>query len=97
LEQNWMVAVPAIIAVSALLHAGIARMESDPGEIAVLQWLAAAGAIGAAFSLGYIAHNDFGISFQEIRIVAAIGASTIAALLSIEYFGRKLVSLNDQS
>jgi hypothetical protein len=36
-----MAAVPAIIAVSALLHAGIASMESDAGEIAVLQWLAA--------------------------------------------------------
>ena len=48
------------------------------------------GAIVAAFAVGYIAHNDFGISLQEIRVLAAIGMSTIAALLAIEFFGRKL-------
>jgi undecaprenyl pyrophosphate phosphatase UppP len=65
-------------------------MKSGPTEIAVFQWLAAVGAIVAAFAVGYIAHNDFGISLQEIRVLAAIGMSTIAALLAIEFFGRKL-------
>ena len=65
-------------------------MESGPAEIAILRWLAAAAAIAAAFSLGYVAHYEFGVSLQEIRIVAAIVASTIGALLTIEYFGRKL-------
>lgn len=54
-------------------------MESGPAETAILQWLAAAGAIAAAFSLGYVAHYEFGVSLQEIRIVAAIGTSTIGA------------------
>jgi hypothetical protein len=65
-------------------------MESGPAEIAILQWLAAAGAIATAFWLGYVAHYEFGVSLQEIRIVAAIGTSTIGAVLTIEYFGRKL-------
>lgn len=68
----------------------IDRMESGPTEIGILQWLAAAGAIAIALSVGYIAHHNFGIFLHEIRIVAAIGASTIGALLAIEYFGRKL-------
>jgi hypothetical protein len=42
-----------------------------------------------SFNGRYIAHYDFGISLQEIRIAAAIGASTIATLLAIEYFARK--------
>jgi hypothetical protein len=61
-------------------------MESGPAETAILQWLAAAGAIAAAFWLGYVAHYEFGVPLPEIRIVAA----TIGALLTIEYFGRKL-------
>ena len=64
-------------------------MESGPAEVAILQWLAAVGAIVVALSAGYIAHNDFDIAWREIRIAAAIGASTIGALLVIEYFGRK--------
>jgi hypothetical protein len=65
-------------------------MESDPAEIAIIQWLAAAASIAAAFSLGYVAHYEFGVSLQEIRVVAAIGASTIGAVLTTEHFGRKL-------
>jgi len=63
-------------------------MESGPTQIAIFQWLAAAAAIVAAFSVGYVAHHEFGVSLQGIRIIAAIGASTIAALLAMEYFGR---------
>jgi hypothetical protein len=37
-----------------------------------------------------IRQDDLGISLREIRVLAAIVASTIAALLAIEYFGRKL-------
>jgi hypothetical protein len=49
------------------------------------RWGNRGGGIGA-----YIAHNDFGVSLQEIRVLAAIVASTIATLLAIECFGRKL-------
>jgi hypothetical protein len=65
-------------------------MEPGPAQTAVLQWLAAVGAIVAALTVAYVAHYHFGISLREIRIVAALSASTIAALLAIEYFGRKL-------
>jgi hypothetical protein len=37
-----------------------------------------------------IRQDALGISLREIRVLAAIVASTIAALLAIEYFGRKL-------
>lgn len=65
-------------------------MKSGPTEIAVFRWLAAVGAIVAAVWVAHIAHNNFGVSLQEIRVLAAIGISTIAALLAIEFFGRKL-------
>lgn len=65
-------------------------MEAEPATTAVFQWLAAVAAIAVALLGGYVAHNDFGISFNEIRIGAAIGASTIITLLVIEYFARKL-------
>jgi hypothetical protein len=64
-------------------------MKSGPAEIAILQWLATVGAVVAAFSVGYVARNGLGISLQEIRIVAAVAAAAIGALLVIEYFGRK--------
>ena len=65
-------------------------MESGPTEIAILQWLAAVGTVVTALSVGYIAHNEFGIPMREIRILVVIGASTIATLLAVEYFERKL-------
>jgi hypothetical protein len=43
-----------------------------------------------AFSLGYIAHYDFGLSREEIRGAAMVGAGVIAALVAIEFFGEKL-------
>lgn len=43
-----------------------------------------------ALSLAYIAHYDFGLSRQEIRTPAVVGAVVIAALVTIEFFGKKL-------
>jgi hypothetical protein len=43
----------------------------------------------AALTLGYIAHYDFGVSRQDIRTRALVGAATIAMLLAREYFGKK--------
>ena len=65
-------------------------MESDPSGIAILRWLAAVGAIVTALSVGYIAHYDFGLSRQEIRTKAVIGAAIIGLLMATEYFGKKL-------
>ena len=43
-----------------------------------------------ALSLAYIAHYDFGLSRQEIRTPAVVGAVVIAALVTLEFFGKKL-------
>jgi hypothetical protein len=48
------------------------------------------GATAVALSLGYIAHYDFGFSREEIRTFALIGATVIATLVAVEFFGKKL-------
>jgi hypothetical protein len=47
----------------------------------------------AALWLAYIAHYDFGLSRQEIRIPAVVVAAVIAVLVAIEFFGKKLRKL----
>jgi hypothetical protein len=56
-------------------------MERDPTYVAILRWLAAVGTILIALSVGYVAHDDFGFSQQEIQTVALLGAAVIGALL----------------
>jgi hypothetical protein len=57
----------------------------------VLAFLMAAGAaIGTARTLAYVANNDFGLSRQEIRTPAVVGAADIAVLVAVEFFGKKL-------
>jgi hypothetical protein len=65
---------------------------ADPNvdRIIILVGTAAAGAIVAALSLGYIAHYDFGFSRREIRTPAVMAAAVIALLLAVEYFGTRL-------
>ena len=46
-----------------------------------------------ALSLEYIAHYDFGLSRQEFRTPAVVGAAVIAVLVAIEFFGKKLRKL----
>ena len=49
--------------------------------------------VTAAFTalwLAYIAHYDFGLSRQEIRAPAIVGAFVIAVLVAVEFFGKKL-------
>jgi hypothetical protein len=50
------------------------------------------GAMAAttALSLVYIAHYDFGLSRQQIRTPAVVGAAIIAVLVAVEFFGKKL-------
>jgi hypothetical protein len=43
-----------------------------------------------SLSLAYIAHEDLGVTSEEIRIPALAAASIIAALLAVEFFGEKL-------
>jgi hypothetical protein len=47
-------------------------------------------ASAVAFWLAYIAHYDFGLSRQEVRTPAVVGAGIIAALVAVEFFGKKL-------
>jgi hypothetical protein len=47
-------------------------------------------AAATALSLAYIGHYDFGMSRQQIRTPAVIGAVVIAVLLAVEVFGKKL-------
>jgi hypothetical protein len=49
-----------------------------------------AAAIVAAIMLGYIAHYNYGLSREQIRNPAVIGAAAIALLIAVEYFGKKL-------
>jgi hypothetical protein len=49
--------------------------------------------VSAAFTalwLAYIAHYGFGLSRQEIRTPAVIGAGVIAVLVAVEFFGKRL-------
>jgi hypothetical protein len=47
-------------------------------------------ASAVAFWLAYIARYDFGLSREEIRAPALVGAGIIAALVAVEFFGKKL-------
>jgi hypothetical protein len=47
-------------------------------------------ATAVALSLAYIAHYDLGLSREEIRTAAVIGAAVIAALVAVEFFGKRL-------
>ena len=52
--------------------------------------MAMSAAATTAFTLAYIAHYDFGLSRQEIRTPAVVGAVVIAVLVAVEFFGKKL-------
>jgi hypothetical protein len=43
-----------------------------------------------AIALDYVAHYELGFSLQEIRGAAVIISVVIAALIAIDYFGKKL-------
>ena len=52
--------------------------------------MAMSTASAIALSLAYIAHYDFGLSRQEIRTPAVVGAAVIAVLVAVEFFCKKL-------
>jgi len=47
-------------------------------------------AIVAASMLAYVAHDDLGLTRQEIRTPSLIAAGIIGLLLATDYFGKKL-------
>jgi hypothetical protein len=61
-----------------------------PVDRVVSLGMAMSTATGAALSLAYIAHYDFGLSREEIRTLAVVGAAIIAVLVAIEFFGKKM-------
>jgi hypothetical protein len=64
-------------------------METTIGRVLSLLTRMVAAAT-TALALAYVAHYDFGLSRQQIRTPAVVGASVIAVLVGIEFFGKKL-------
>jgi ABC-type amino acid transport system permease subunit len=60
---------------------------------AIAWWLSAVAAIVTAFSLAYIAHNDLGLTREEIRTPSLAAAAIIGLLLATDYFGRRFRKL----
>jgi hypothetical protein len=58
--------------------------------LAILLGMIGGSAVAVAATLGYIAHYDFGLSRQEIRTPALVGAAIIAVLMADEFFGNRL-------
>jgi hypothetical protein len=64
-------------------------METTIGRVlSLLMCVVAAATI--ALALAYIAHYDFGLSREQIRTPAVVGAGVIAVLVAIQFFGKKL-------
>jgi hypothetical protein len=66
----------------------IRRMEKEVGSVIAFLRSVVSAAI-AALWLAYIAHDDFGLSRQEIRTPALVAAAIIAALVAIKIVGEK--------
>jgi ethanolamine transporter EutH len=64
-------------------------MEKVRDKVIIIM-MATSTATAVALSLGYIAHYDFGLSREEIRTPALVGAGIIAVLVAVEFFGKKL-------
>jgi hypothetical protein len=68
-----------------------ARACKMKNRIDLVQIVIAVGVAGyLAITLAYVAHYDFGFSREEIRSEAMLAAILIAALVAIEFFGKKL-------
>jgi hypothetical protein len=46
-----------------------------------------------ALALALAAHFDFGLSREEIRSAAMVGAGVVTMLVAVEFFGKKLRKL----
>jgi hypothetical protein len=65
-------------------------MKPQAREISMPWESALVAAIVAASMLAYVAHDDLGLTRQEIRTPSLIAAGIIGLLLATDYFGRKL-------
>jgi hypothetical protein len=68
-------------------------METPVGKLLDVL-MAAIAAAGTALTLGYVAHYDLGLSREQIRTPAMLGAAVIATLIAIGFSVRSCVSLN---
>ena len=62
----------------------------DPQESAISWWFAGGTAVATASMLAYVAHDDLGLTRQEIRTPSLIVAAIIGLLVVTEYFGKRL-------
>jgi len=73
------------------VRAHIRMMDRPQIETAVIELLIGGGsATFTALMLGYVAHYDFGLSRQEIRTPAVLGAVIIAVPIAVEFLGKRL-------
>ena len=71
-------------------RAHICRMKAQEREILIPWESATVAAIVAASMLAYVAHDDLGLTRQEIRTPSLIAAGIIGLVVATEYFGKKL-------
>jgi hypothetical protein len=64
-------------------------MEKEVDRVVTIV-MSGVGATAVALWLAYIAHYILGLSRQEIRTPAVVGAAVIAVLVALEFFGKKL-------
>jgi hypothetical protein len=65
-------------------------MKAQEREILIPWESATVAAIVAASMLAYVAHDDLGLTRQEIRTPSLIAAGIIGLVVATEYFGKKL-------
>ena len=65
-------------------------MKAQEREILIPWESATVAAIVAASMLAYVAHDDLGLTRQEIRTPSLIAAGIIGLVVATEYFGKRL-------
>jgi hypothetical protein len=64
-----------------------------PVDRALLFLMSVVTAAVTALALALVAHFDFGLSREEIRSAAMVGAGVVTMLVAVEFFGKKLRKL----
>ena len=64
-----------------------------PVDRALLFLMSVITAAITALALALVAHFDFGLSREEIRSAAMVGAGVVTMLVAVEFFGKKLRKL----
>jgi hypothetical protein len=64
-----------------------------PVDRALLFLMSVVTAAITALALALVAHFDFGLSREEIRSAAMVGAGVVTMLVAVEFLGKKLRKL----